>query len=106
MVSSGLGGIAVDSLGNAYIASDSYSTNFPTTLGAFQPTIGGRIDAVLAKLNAAGELSWASYYGGTQDEHASGVAVNAAGQPAITGQTTSLDLPMTSGAFQTPHEWW
>ena len=97
---SGLGGIAVDSGGSAYIASDTDSTNFPTTLGAFQPTSGGRTDAVLAKLNASGGLSWASYYGGTQDEHASGVAVNAAGQPAITGQSNSSDIPITPGAFQ------
>ena len=31
-------GIGVDSSGNAYVAGDTYSTNFPTTPGAFQQT--------------------------------------------------------------------
>jgi hypothetical protein len=97
---SDIGGIAVDSAGNAYLASDTNSTNFPTTLGAFQPASGGRADAVLAKLSPTGALSWASYYGGTQDEYASGVAVNTSGQPVIVGQTTSSDLPVTPGAYQ------
>lgn len=97
---SDLGGIAVDSAGNAYLASDTDSTNFPTTLGAFQPSSGGRTDAVLAKLSPTGALTWASYYGGTQDEVASGIAVNASGQPAIVGQTSSNDLSVTPGALQ------
>jgi hypothetical protein len=42
-------GIGLDASGNAYIAGSSYSTNFPTTSGAFQTTNGGGQDVFVAK---------------------------------------------------------
>jgi uncharacterized repeat protein (TIGR01451 family) len=43
-------GVAVDGDGNAYITGETYSTNFPTTLGAFQTShAGGYEDAFVAK---------------------------------------------------------
>src|SRR5207245_10206926 len=47
-------GIAVDGLGNAYVVGNTFSSNFPTTAGAFQTTLGGANDAFVTKLNAAG----------------------------------------------------
>src|SRR2546427_12683521 len=39
--------IAVDAAGNAYVTGQIQSTNFPTTLGAFQTTYGGgAVDAL------------------------------------------------------------
>src|SRR5439155_688758 len=43
-------GIAVDARGNAYVTGVTFSTNFPTTAGAFQTTGGGREDAFVAKI--------------------------------------------------------
>ena len=45
--------IAVDANGNAYVTGYTYSTNFPTTAGAFQPAIDGNSDAFVTKLNAS-----------------------------------------------------
>ncbi|MEK6302583.1 MAG: SBBP repeat-containing protein [Acidobacteriota bacterium] len=52
----GLGfGIAVDSADNAYVAGQTFVTDFPTTPGAFQPSYGGGFggDGFLAKLSAS-----------------------------------------------------
>ncbi|PYN28613.1 MAG: cell surface protein, partial [Candidatus Rokuibacteriota bacterium] len=59
-------GIAVDTLGNAYVTGFTSSTNFPTTAGAFQATFGGTEDAFVTKLNPMGAgLVYSTYLGGS-----------------------------------------
>jgi hypothetical protein len=43
--------IALDGLGNVYVAGLARSTNFPTTTGAFQMAYGGNSNAFIAKLS-------------------------------------------------------
>ena len=43
-------GIAVDSLGSAYVTGVTSSPDFPTTPGAFQTAFGGYVDAFVAKI--------------------------------------------------------
>jgi hypothetical protein len=45
--------IAVDASANAYVAGFTDSTDFPTTPGAFQTTLGGFYDAFIAELSTA-----------------------------------------------------
>jgi uncharacterized protein (TIGR03437 family) len=51
-------GLAIDGSGNAYIAGDAYSTNFPVTQGAFQTTnhaaASNASNAFVTKLNLSG----------------------------------------------------
>jgi hypothetical protein len=97
-------GIAVDALGNAYVTGDTTSTNFPTTVGAFQTTYGGGFrDAFVTKLNPTGSapLVYSTYLGGSGGDIGWGVAVDAAGNAYVTGNTTSTNFPTTAGAFQT-----
>src|SRR5208283_3650339 len=95
-------GIAVDSSGNAYVIGRTYSTDFPTTPGAFQTKLGGIYDVLLAKINAAGSaLVYSSYLGGSSDDEGTGIVVDSAGNAYITGGTYSTDFPTTPGAFQT-----
>src|SRR5208337_341972 len=59
-------GIAVDSTGFAYVAGTAKSSNFPTTTGAFQTTIGTTNgNGFITKLNTgATALVYSSYLGG------------------------------------------
>jgi len=99
-------GVAIDSSGNAFVAGDTSSTDFPTTPGVFQPTYpGGPGNVFVSKLNATGSALLYSTYvgasssGGTGTFH--GIAVDSAGLAYVTGSTTSTSFPTTLGAFQT-----
>jgi hypothetical protein len=96
-------GIGVDSSGNAYVAGSTSSTNFPTTLGAFQTTSGGFIDAFVTKLNPTGSapVVYSTYLGGSGSDYGRGIAVSSAGNAYVTGGTSSTNFPTTPGAFQT-----
>ena len=98
-------GIAVDGAGNAYVCGNTKSTDFPTTAGAFQTshaTDGGILDGFVSKLNTSGTgLIYSTYLGGNGNDHAQGIAVDAAGDAYVTGYATSGNFPTTAGAFQT-----
>jgi hypothetical protein len=97
-------GIAVDSAGSAYVTDKTSSTDFPTTGGAFDTTLGGSLDAFVSKLAPDGKtLAYSTYLGGSSDEDFSGGAItlDSAGSAYVTGSTTSTDFPTTGGAFQT-----
>ena len=98
-------GIAVDASGNAYVTGYTYSSNFPTTPGAFQTSGGGGTrDAFVAKLHVAGSaLVYSTYLGGSDYDVAWDIAVDAAGNAYVTGQTHSSNFPTTPGAFQTSY---
>jgi hypothetical protein len=93
--------IAVDSEGSAYVVGTTYSTNFPTK-NALYPTLNGLSDAFVTKFSAAGSaLVYSTYLGGSGNDLAYGVAVDAARNAYITGSTSSSDFPVTPGAYQT-----
>ncbi len=99
--------IAVDAQGNAYVAGETASTDFPVTANAFQKTCGTsqspcRTMGFVAKLSADGStLLYATYLGGSQYTQVSALAVDSAGDAYLTGYTNAADFPTTSGAFQT-----
>jgi hypothetical protein len=98
----GASGIAVDAAGNAYVTGSTGSSNFPTTAGAFQPSYGGTGDAFVMKLNSTGSTPvYSTYLGGSANDTATAIAVDAAGNAYVTGNTNSADFPTTAGAFQT-----
>ena len=95
-------GIAVDGTGNAYVTGFTYSTNFPTTPGAFQTSSGGGADTFATKLDTTGSvLLYSTYLGGSGGDFGNGIAVDGAGNAYVTGVTTSSTFPVTVGAFQT-----
>ena len=63
--------------------------------------MGGAFDAFLTKLNASGSgLVYSTYLGGTGDDLAIGVALDASGNAYVAGRTTSTDFPVAGTPFQ------
>src|SRR5690606_595143 len=50
-----------DAAGNVYLAARTKSATGIATAGSHQATIGGDIDVLLVKFNAAGERQWGTY---------------------------------------------
>ncbi len=95
-------GIAVDSVGNAYVSGATQSANFPTTAGAFQTSLAGVQNAIVTELNPGGSaLVYSTYLGGSAEDVANCIAVDSSGHAYVTGQTYSGNFPTTAGAFQT-----
>jgi hypothetical protein len=96
-------GIAVDGGGNAYVTGYTYSSDFPTTSGAFDTSLDGD-DAFVVKLNPTGSsLSYGTFIGGSDGDRGYGIAVDVGGYAYVTGDTYSSDFPTTAGAFDMSH---
>jgi hypothetical protein len=93
--------VIVDSAGSIYLAGYTTSTNFPVTSGAFQTTNHGLNDAFVTKFNSAGSaLLYSTYIGGSDQDQAWGLKVDANGNAYVVGQTLSANFPVTAGAYQ------
>ena len=87
--------IALDGAGNAYVAGDTQSANFPV-LRAVQSTIGGGMDAFVTELTSAGQLAFSTFLGGAGNEHAGGIAVDASASVYVVGGTYSANFPLVA----------
>jgi uncharacterized protein (TIGR03437 family) len=97
-------GVGVDAFGNVYVISSvSPGSDFPVTPNADKlTTTGDGEDVAIAELDPTGStLLYGSFYGGSSDETPSAIAVDGAGDFAITGNTDSIDLQVTPGAIET-----
>ncbi|MBK6315247.1 MAG: SBBP repeat-containing protein [Blastocatellia bacterium] len=99
----GIARAVVDAAGNIYICGGTASTDFPTTIGAFDTSFsGGSFDGFVAKLApGAASILYSSYLGGSGDDGAASIAIDSGGNAYITGGSTSSNYPTTPGAFDT-----
>jgi len=91
------GGLAVTQAGEVIVCGTTQSNGsipsnagaYPTTAGAYQRELGGSWDAVISKLNVAGNtLLYSTYVGSTNDDKGLAVATDSTGQLAyLTGRT-------------------
>ncbi len=93
--------IALDVDGNAYVTGSTSSPDLPL-VNAWQGAHGGGLfDAFVAKIDPTGStLLYATYFGGSRDDLARGIAVDRERNAYITGATESPDLATTRTAFQ------
>ncbi|MCB9245896.1 MAG: gliding motility-associated C-terminal domain-containing protein [Flavobacteriales bacterium] len=93
------GEVIVDVEKKIYIATNTYSDDFPL-VNAFQSTKAGKQDGIFLHLNEdLSELLWSSYFGGSDDDAFYGVALDSKGKIFLAGGTKSRDLPATAGTL-------
>ncbi len=91
--------IAVDQSGSAYVTGLSGSTNWPTTVGAYQTT--STTGVFVTKLSPLGDkLVYSTAISGNVADRGYGIAVNNSGEAYITG-FASTGYPTTANAYQT-----
>ena len=93
--------VAADSAANTILAGQTSSPDYPRVGLGTQTKRQGYTNAVLTKLDPAGNLVYSGYLGGGDRDSASAVAVDAAGNIYVAGTTSSKDFPVTNGAYQT-----
>ncbi len=65
--------VAVDAAGAVYVTGHTFSGNLPVNAG--DTTHNGGNDVFVAKFTNTGALAWSTFYGGTGDEYADGLAL-------------------------------
>lgn len=116
--------LVVDSANNLYILGKSDTSDFPTSLTAYDPTHNGGFDLVVSKLNAAGSvLLGSTYIGGSNDESQNGgngqrynlsalefnygddgrgeILIDRQGNVLVASNTSSANFPMVNAAQAT-----
>jgi hypothetical protein len=89
------GGMALDGAGNIYIAGTTRSGGFPR-VDAIQRDLRA-FDAFVTRINAAGDtLDYSTFVGGRGVDRATSIAVDAAENAYITGNTRSDDYPIAN----------
>lgn len=95
------GEIQLDVLNNIYIASSTRSSDFPT-VNAYDNTLGGKQDAIVAKFNSnLTQLLFSTFLGGSQNDCGNALIVNDQLEVFVTGGTCSTDFPVTATAHST-----
>lgn len=112
-------GIALDSLGNAYVIGSTASSHLPVTTGAFQSaytnTNGSNCiwersaspflpnacgSAFVAKLGPSGALSFLTYLGGSDQTWGEAIGLDSLGNIWLTGVTSAQDFPFSADAYK------
>jgi hypothetical protein len=102
-------GVAMSGSGQVFVTGGTGSTNFPVA-AALQSQLGPGVcfsstsrncyDAFITQFTANGAMPFSTYWGGTDDDVAEGVALDNSGNLIVVGHTKSLAFPVTAGGFQ------
>ncbi len=89
-------------MGGVYLAGNTFSTDFPVTPNAEQPTNGGSQDVWVMQLDptqGGNAVLYSSFLGAGADEFVKAIAVDKNGVIYLTGNTDSGAFPVTAGAL-------
>jgi len=96
--------ISVDNLKCAYITGQTYSSNFPTSPGAYDTSFNNNYEAYITKLNQSGSsLVYSTYISGSAGTSGTGISVDSSYNAYMSGYTASTNFPTTFGAFDTTY---
>lgn len=99
--------IKVNGSGEVYVFGNTQSSDFPSTLSAFDPSFNGGTDAFFIRLSASGSnLLYGTFIGGaasaqaTGTDIAGGIDMLSTGAFLLTGKAGSANFPVTAGVYQ------
>ncbi len=83
------------------VTGSTYSTDFPTTSGAYSETCNGYSDCFVTILkNDLSDIIYSTFFGGAGTERVYSMILGDEGNIAIVGDTYSNDFPITNGAIR------
>jgi hypothetical protein len=101
--------VAFDAQGNMYVTGGTMSSDFPTTVGAYDRTYAtggastgrlGTMDVFVMKFSPSGDLLWSTLLGGPNYDRTYALEVGPNGEVVVAGRAGE-GFPTTSGALQT-----
>lgn len=88
--------------GNIYVAGETNSSSGISAGTVHQGSLGGNKDGFIAAFTSTGSRQWATYYGGSADDAAAGIATDGYDNVYLAGSTTSTGTGViaTAGSYQ------
>ena len=101
----GVPSLALAADGSVYVAGHTLSSDFPTTIGAYDSSHNGESDIFIAHLSADLSMQLEStFLGGSDSDYNPSLALAADGSVYVVGETRSTDFPTTSGVYDSSHD--
>jgi len=88
--------VAADADGNVVVTGFTGSADYPTSVG-LDTELGGVDDAFVTKFSPSGAMLWSTYLGGGGSDRGEAIALDAAGNVWVTGETAASDFPVVGG---------
>ena len=93
--------VAVDAVGNIYIAGQTFSKDLPVSPTPYQGSYSGSGDGFLTEFDPTVKFGlYSSYLGGSGIDDVRKIVIDPSGRVALTGYTNSVDFSVTQNALQ------